>query len=202
VVEPADLRQLRRNAARIVQLSRNQGSVAANAEANGATLPPYRMIAANGQLVPPTPDARPIAAGGGAKPVTIENPPGLYGSEDGLLAHNLLEQDAVFAPIVRPQFAAPVTEMRYALDESSDLRGPLLIAALMLMVLDTLAVFWMGGQLARRRRGAALAATAATIALIFLAGAALFTAPAFAQDQKPGDAEAIEAISVTRLALR
>ncbi|MGE3363005.1 MAG: DUF4159 domain-containing protein [Rhizobiaceae bacterium] len=185
---------------RIVQLSRNQGSVAANAEATGATLPPYRMIAANGQLIPPTPDARPIAAGGGAKPVTIENPPGLYGSEDGLLAHNLLAQDAVFAPIVRPQFAAPVSEMRYALNESRDLRGPLLIAALVLMVLDTLAVFWMGGQFARRPRRSAPAATAAMIALAFVTGAALMAPPAFAQDQKPGDAEAIDAIAVTRLA--
>lgn len=121
---------------RIVRLSRNQGSIAANADAGGATLPPYRMIAANGQMVPPTPDARPIAAGGGVKPVTLENPPGLYGGEDGLLAHNLLAQDAVFAPIVRPQFSAPVTDMRYALNRSRDLRGPLLIAALALMMLD------------------------------------------------------------------
>jgi hypothetical protein len=185
---------------RIVQLSRNQGSIAANAEASGATLPPYSMIAANGQLIPPTPDARPIAAGGGAKPVTIENPPGLYGSEDGLLAHNLLKQDAVFAPIVRPQFSAPVTDMRYALNESRDLRGPLLIAALVLMVLDTLAVFWMGGQFARRPRRTAPAATAAMIALAFIAGFGLLSAPAFAQDQKPGDAEAIDAIATTRLA--
>ncbi len=186
---------------RIVQLSRNQGAIATNAEASAATLPPYRMIAANGQLIPPTPDARPIAAGGGAKPVTIENPPGLYGSEDGLLAHNLLRQDAVFAPIVRPQFAAPVTEMRYALNELRDLRGPLLIAALVLMVLDTLAVFWMGGQFARRlRRTATAGATSAMIALAVLGGAIILTAPALAQDQKPGDAEAIDAISMTRLA--
>lgn len=185
---------------RVVQLSRNQGSVAASTEEAAGTLPPYRMIAANGTLVPPTPDARPIPAGGGAKPVTIENPPGLYGSEDGLLAHNLLANDAVLEPIVRPQFAAPVTEMRYALNESRDLRGPLLIAALVLMALDTLAVLWMGGKFARRRRTLPAASTAAIAIAILLGGSLFFAASALAQDQRPNDAEAIEAISTTRLA--
>ena len=74
-------------------------------------------------------------------------------------------------------------------------------AALVLMVLDTLAVFWMGGLFSRRprmppragrrdRRGAALA-----LGLCLRRP----TAPR-AQDAKPGDAEAIEAISTTRLA--
>ena len=143
---------------RIVQLSRNQGAVAANAEGQVATLAPYRMIAANGALVPPTPDARPLAVGPGAVlPVTIENPPGLYGTEEGVFAHNLLKADAAFTPLVRPQVAAPVTELRYAFDESRDLKGPLVAAALVLMLLDTLAVFWMGGLFARRPRKAARA---------------------------------------------
>ena len=50
---------------RIVQLSRNQGAVAANAEGQVGSLAPYRMISADGTLVPPTPDARPLAAGSG-----------------------------------------------------------------------------------------------------------------------------------------
>ena len=41
--------------------------------------------------------------------------------------------------------------LRYAFDESRDLKGPLVAAALALMVLDTLAVFWMGGMFSRRR---------------------------------------------------
>ena len=36
-----------------------------------------------------------------------------------------------------------------------DLKGPLVAAALLLMVLDTLAVFWMGGLFSRRPRTAA-----------------------------------------------
>ena len=180
---------------RVVQLSRNQGAVAAGADGGTASLAPFRMIAANGALIPPTPDARPLtSAESGA--VTIENPPGLYGTEEGVVARNLLAADATLAPIARPQLSAPVTEMAYAFDESLDLKGPLVAAALLFLVLDTLAVFWMGGLLSRRR-----SAAAQTAVVLLAAGLVLGAAgPSAAQDAKPGDAEAIEAISQTRLA--
>src|SRR5690606_27200442 len=51
---------------RIVQLSRNQGRIDAGANGSAATsLAPYRMIAADGLLVPPGPDARPLSFAGG-----------------------------------------------------------------------------------------------------------------------------------------
>jgi hypothetical protein len=184
---------------RIVQLSRNQGAAIANAEAAATSLAPYRMIAADGSLVPPTPDARPLVPGAGALPVTFENPPGLYGSETGVFAHNLLEADSTLAPLVRPQITVPVTSIQYAFDESRNLKGALVAAALVLMLLDTLAVFWMGGLFSRRpRRAGAVATTAAVlIALGALFGHADL---ARADDAKPGDEVAIEAISKTRIA--
>ncbi|MEQ1943317.1 DUF4159 domain-containing protein [Mesorhizobium sp. VNQ89] len=182
---------------RIVQLSRNQGAATTGADGQPASLPPYRMIAADGQLVPPSPDARPLAAG--STVVNLENPPGLYGTEEGVVAHNLLPADAAFAPLVRPTVTAPVTEVRYAFDESRDLKGPLVAAALALMVLDTLAVFWMGGLFSRRsrmlRRGSGAAA-----ALFLAAGLVLVPDISRAQDMKPGDDTAMAAISTTRLA--
>ncbi|RUX76476.1 DUF4159 domain-containing protein [Mesorhizobium sp. M7A.F.Ca.US.006.04.2.1] len=184
---------------RIVQLSRNQGAAIANAEAAAASLAPYRMIAADGSLVPPTPDARPLVPGAGALPVTFENPPGLYGSETGVFAHNLLEADSTLAPLARPQITVPVSSIQYAFDESRNLKGALVAAALVLMLLDTLAVFWMGGLFSRRpRRAGAMATTAAVlIALGSLFGHADL---ARADDAKPGDEIAIEAISKTRIA--
>ena len=178
---------------RIVQLSRNQGRLEAGAEGGASSLAPYRMIAADGQLVPPGPDARPLVAGA-APAVTIENPPGFYGGEDGVVAHNLLDREAEFAPITRPQTVLPVTRAAYAFDESLDLKGPLIAAALLLMVLDTLAVLWMAGRLSRRPRRAA-ATTGMAVAVVI--GAALFTDPAYAQVD---DAAAIDAISETRIA--
>lgn len=184
---------------RIVQLSRNQGAAIANAEAAAASLAPYRMIAADGSLVPPTPDARPLVPGAGALPVTFENPPGLYGSETGVFAHNLLEADATLAPLARPRITVPVTSIQYAFDESRNLKGALVATALVLMLLDTLAVFWMGGLFSRRpRRARAVATTAA----VLIAVGALFGHAdlARADDAKPGDDVAIEAISKTRIA--
>ncbi|ESZ41730.1 DUF4159 domain-containing protein [Mesorhizobium sp. L2C066B000] len=185
---------------RIVQLSRNQGAAVANAEAAATSLAPYRMIAADGTLVPPTPDARPLVPGAGTLPVTFENPPGLYGSETGVFAHNLLEPATAFAPLVRPQFTVPVTNIQYAFDESRDLKGSLVTAALALMLLDTLAVFWMGGLMSRRpRRGRSAAAT--TAALLLGLGMLFGHADlAHADDAKPGDAAAIEDIAKTRIA--
>lgn len=186
---------------RVVQLSRNQGSVAANAEGQQASLAPYLMIAADGAIVPPTPDARPLATGSADVPVTIENPPGLYGSEEGVFAHNLLKSDAAFAPLVRPTIAAPLTELRYALDESRDLKGPLVAAALALMVLDTLAVFWMGGLFSRRPRRAGPTAGATAAAVLVALGLSFSPDMARAQqDSKPGDEDAIAAIATTRIA--
>jgi len=183
---------------RIVQLARNQGTVAAGQDAPGAALAPYRMIAADGALVPPTPEARPLTPAPDA-PVTLENPPGLYGSEAGVVAHNLLAADAALTPLQRPEIEVPVVAMRYAFDESIRLKGSLVAAALALMLLDTLAVLWMGGLFSRRggrRRGAATTAAL----LIAVATLSIHADPSRADDSKPGDAAAIEAIAGTRIA--
>jgi hypothetical protein len=188
---------------RLVQLSRNQGRLDQAAEGGRAALPPYRMIAADGGIVPPTPEARPLDLSAGIEPaVTLENPPGLYGGEEGVLAHNLFSPGAELAPIVRPQTALPVTDAAYAADESQPLRGPLFAAALALMILDMLAVLWMGGAFARRR-GARRAVPAASAAAGALAGLALLLASsggADAQDIRPKDQMAIDAITTTRIA--
>ncbi|TPM08801.1 DUF4159 domain-containing protein [Mesorhizobium sp. B2-3-11] len=184
---------------RIVQLSRNQGAAIANAEAAATSLAPYRMIAADGSLVPPTPDARPLVPGAGALPVTFENPPGLYGSETGVYAHNLLDAASTFEPLARPQVSVPVSTVQYAFDESRNLKGALVAAALLLMLLDTLAVLWMGGLFSRRPRRAGAAATTAAV-LIGLGALFGHADVARADDAKPGDQVAIEAISKTRIA--
>jgi hypothetical protein len=188
---------------RVVQLSRNQGAIDGGGAAGaGQSLAPYRMIASDGALVPPTSDAQALVLDGVSRGVTIENPPGLYGTEDGVFAHNLLPADATLEPIARPRTGLPLAEASYALDESRDLKGPLVAAALALMVLDTLAVFWMGGMFARRGRPAPRPAGAAAGFLALALGGALFLSPgqALAQDARPGDAEAIAAISTTRIA--
>jgi hypothetical protein len=189
---------------RIVQLSRNQGAAGGSAEAAPvASLAPYRMISADGLLVPPGPEAKPLETGKGVPAVTVENPPGLYGSEAGVFAHNLLPTDTLLTPIARPQISVPVLAERYALDESRAMKGPLLAAALTFMVLDSLVVLWLTGVFSRRRRTSRRAiggATAAMMALVAAVSLLAFLPQASAEDAKPNDAQAIEAISMTRLA--
>ena len=187
---------------RVVQFSRNQGRIEQSADGKPATLAPYRMISADGALVPPPPDARPLVLGGALPPVTITNPPGFYGSGEGVVAHNLLDPAARFEAIAKPQTTVPVTEIRYAFDEQRDLKGWLIAVAILLLCLDTLAVFWMSGVFARRVTATTRGATAAAIGAVIVLGVGVHAFPAMAQnaDAKPGDAEAIEAISLTRIA--
>ncbi len=183
---------------RIVQMSRNQGAIEAEGVGKGGSLAPFTMVAANGTLVPPAPDVRPLAAG--SRAVTVENPPGLYGTEEGYVAHNLLAQDAVLRPLARPQAGIPVAEASYAIEQSLSLKGPFIAAALTLLALDTLAVFWMGGMFVRRQVPRRPVAPVWLIAA--LSGALLFGASgeARAQDIPVDDAQAVAAISTTRIA--
>lgn len=181
---------------RIVQLSRNQGSGSAQST-TATTLPPYRMISANGAITGPESDTRPLVIGAGPQPVTVDNPPGLYGGEEGVVAHNLLPAGSALPAIVMPQFGAPVTKISYVDDQAQALKGPLIAAAVLLLIADTLIMLWMGGLIARLRRARLSTATPALLAAAFL------LAPldhARADDSKPGDQAAIEAVSKTHLA--
>ena len=131
--------------------------------------------------------------------MTVENPPGLYGTEEGVFAHNLLPADAVFTPLVQPAIPVPVMTERYAFDESRDLKGPLMAAALAFLVIDSLIVLWLSGIFGRRRRVTGAVATAA-VALLAVVSLLAFAPGAMAQDSKAGDAQAVEAIAQTRLA--
>ncbi len=187
---------------RIVQLSRNQGIIERSPDGTAVTLAPYRMVSAEGGLTTPPPDARPLLLEDGNPPVTAANPPGFYGSDDGVIAHNLLAADAQFARLAIPETAIPVTRIQYGFDEQRDLKGLLIIAALLLLALDTFAVFWINGRF-RPRNPVRRQGAAAAMALALVAGAALFAPnPAIAQtsDAKPGDSETIEAIAKTRIA--
>ncbi len=122
-------------------------------------VPPSRMLDGFGAFAPPTPDARPLPvnfAGRG----TADHPPGFYGPPEGLVAVNTL------APADRPALldftGLNATFDVYRHGEPLDLRGPVFVAALALLMLDGLLVFWLSGGfgalLPRRRATAALLA--------------------------------------------
>jgi hypothetical protein len=86
---------------------------------------------------------------------------------------------------------APLSARRepYRVGEPQDLRGPIFLASLALLLLDGLVVFWLAGGLARlTRRGRAV--TAGFVLLgVTLGAMLLFASPGHAQTQAPPTAQ-------------
>jgi hypothetical protein len=182
---------------RLVQLSRSGG---VTSEANGATtadaLPPFRLLTAQGVLTAETGTARPLIPNPKAEPVSnFDNPPGLYGSEDGFTALNVLPDNAELKPLD----TAGVNVVREGLigGETWSAKPALFLVAFLLLLADSLIVMFMSGAFSRLRpaaRGAALIAVAV--------GAALFLQPGElrADDSKPGDDQIFQRLDNTHLA--
>jgi Domain of unknown function (DUF4159)/Aerotolerance regulator N-terminal len=163
----------------IVGLSGAMGSTEANAATGtqgGAArdaVPPTRLLDGFGAFGPPPPTAKPVPAGYLGR-ATADNPPGFYGPPEGLVAVNTLAPADRLLPIdFRP--LDPRLEY-YRTTEPQDLRGPIFLAALTLLLIDALVVFWLAGGLQRLfpRRGLAglLIAGGAALALAASLGAA------------------------------
>ena len=78
---------------------------------------------------------------------TADHPPGFYGPPEGLLAVNTLAPADRLAPL--DVSALNARREAYRMSEPQDLRGPVLLAALALLLLDALVVFWLAGGLRR-----------------------------------------------------
>ena len=157
-------------------------------------VPPTRILDGFGVFGPPPPNARPVAAGFTGR-ATADHPPGFYGPPEGLLAVNTLAPDDRLAPLD----LAGLNARRdvYRVSEPQDLRGPVMLAAMGLLALDALVVFFLAGglaQLFRRRPRPAAAAHRASRSLG--RDARCCRSPGQAQD----DAAALRATLQTRLA--
>src|SRR6185295_14758656 len=93
---------------------------------------------------------------------TADHPPGFYGPPEGLLAVNTLAPADRLAAIDYSPLNARLEA--YQLGEPQDLRGPVLIAALALLALDALVVFFLAGGPAQIVRGRPRRAAAALLA--------------------------------------
>src|SRR5262249_47300408 len=154
-------------------------------------VPPSRVLDGFGAFGPPPASARPVPSNFTAR-ATGDHPPGFYGPPEALLAVNTL------SPSDRPEPIdfAPLNARReaYRLGEPPDLRAPLFLAALALLVLDALVVFSLAGGIRRvlpRPR----------IATVVLIAAGLSLAPPGAPRAGPADDQvAMKSTTDTRLA--
>ena len=118
-------------------------------------VPPTRVLDGFGSFEPPPATARPVPTGYAGR-ATADHPPGFYGPPEALLAVNTLAADDRLAPIDLSPLAARIEP--YRLSEPKDLRGIVFVTALVLLLIDSLVVFSLGGgwhRLVPRRRAAA-----------------------------------------------
>src|SRR5690242_15019063 len=167
---------------RIVNLAGTLADTEATANRGAReALPPSRVLDGFGVFVPPPPTARPVPAGFTGRAKT-DNPPGFYGPPEGLLAVNTLAPADRLAPL--DVSALNARTEAYRMSEPQDLRGPVMLAALGLLALDALVVFWLAGGIARLLRGGRRRPVTAALLLIALGVALWAPSSAFAQNDE------------------
>ena len=136
-----------------------------------------------------------------AERATDEHPPGFYGPVDSSLAVNALATGDKLAPLDLKPLNALIAPLAGA--KTIDLRAPLFTAALLALLVDTLASLWLSGHLANlfgrmRRAGSAAAILLAALAV-------LVAADARAQERAPAppplSQDSLQSALVTRLRL-
>ena len=129
---------------------------------------PNRVLDGFGFFVSPPSTARPVPTDFSGS-ATADHPPGFYGPPENLLAVNTLTATDRLAPLDFSALANASHDI-YRKTEPQDLRGPIFLAALGLLLLDTLLVLYLGGGIARLIPRMARA-TAATVLIALGAGA-------------------------------
>ncbi len=127
---------------------------------------------------------------------SLEHPPGFYGPPDGGISVNALKPDDRLAPVdFAPLAGASLGSLAGA--ATVDLRPGLFTAALLFLVLDTLAGLWLGGFLSRLR---ALRARPAVLILAGVLAGAVPLHEARAAEAAANRPNGIESALITRLA--
>jgi hypothetical protein len=181
---------------RTTALAGSPDAVATEARDTGVqTVAPHRTLDGFGIFVAPPPTAKAVARNH-AERASEEHPPGFYGPVDASIAVNALVPGDRLAPLDYAPLNARMARLAGA--ETFDLRAPLLLLAVLLLLIDTLASLWLSGHLGNLRGRMRRAGAAATL---LLAAFALTGMPeARAQDAKSEAAAGIDAALVTRLA--
>ena len=140
---------------------------------------PSRVLDGFGSFVAPPPTARPVPTDFSGN-ATADHPPGFYGPPENLLAVNTLSPTDRLAPLNFSALSHANFEI-YRKSEPQDLRGPILLAALGLLLLDSLIVLYLGGGLARLMPRMSRATAASVIVLAAL----VLVLPRAGADEQP-----------------
>ena len=181
---------------RLVAIAGSAASADSGGSGTTVAVPATRVLDGFGAFTAPPATARPIPANFNGR-ATFDHPPGFYGPPEGLVAVNTL------APADRPvpvDYSGLNARMDfYRKGEPLDLRGPVMMGALGLLVLDAIVMLFLSGAIATltRRRRAVAAVLALAVAL-----SVVTALPVHAQNSaaKPADDFAMKSTLQTRLA--
>ena len=141
-----------------------------------AVAAPSHILDGFGSFVVPPPTARPVPEDFSGS-ATRDHPPGFYGPPESLLAVNTLAGGDRLAALDFSPFVNAGREI-YRTSEPQDLRGPVLLAAIALLLLDSIIVLFLGGGIQRlipRRL------SAASVSILVVAALALTCVSGYSQ---------------------
>ena len=165
---------------RVVNLSKSTGRPVTEREE--VSLPPFRLLDGAGRFVAPGVSVKPLVLGSESPlAVSVENPPGFYGTEEGFTALNLFTGGANLELLEIGDLPRGFERQAYSEESPIELKAPLLLIAAILLALDCLAVFWMGGAL--RLRGLKPRFTTPAI-MVFLAVSTMLPSSGFVLAQE------------------
>ena len=149
------------------RLVERSGGVNAGANGSGPPLAPLATLDGSGALGSPPAEARPVPVEAFATTAPQpRHPPGFYGRGEQRLALNLGAHVEALAPLATLPANVSVTYYRDSAER--DLRGPLLGAALALLLVDLALSAALRGLIRRPRRPARPQARAATAAVLLV----------------------------------
>ena len=151
---------------RLVDLA--QGTAIAQDTSTGATLAPRTMLDAYGNFTTPPPWTTPLSR---ADFATLEptptHPPGLYGDAGSARALNLTNAETVLTPL--PELETVTTRRTFARGNELDLKAPIFVIALLMLLADGVAALLLSGKLSRQKFSKAQSAALGIAALLLIA---------------------------------
>ncbi len=152
---------------RTVNLSYSRGT--GGSDNTEIVLPPLKLLNAQGGFSPPDEETKALSIKNGKVPgVSIENPPGFYGTEDGVRALNLFTENTELTLLDIGDLAPGFEQRGYTKNNAIEFKNWLLALGAILLILDCLIVLWMAGILRRRFSGLSRTAALALISLMFV----------------------------------
>ena len=165
-----------------------------------SVLPPLRLLDGYGRFSAPPVEVTPVSAADFREAAASRRtPPGLYGTEDGFRALNLMDADDTLSTLDLTLLGDRATRTAYPASDPVDLRAFFFTFAFLLLIADAIAVFLLAGGLSRIGLRSRAASVAGLLALSLAVAAVVAPGPAEAQSTSD-ELLALESTLETRLA--